>query len=538
MPDERLADAEQQLDHLVRLDRADHAGQHAEDSGFRARRRELRRRRRREQAPVARAFVRLEDRDLTLEAIDAPVHDGLVVLHRRVVQEIAGGEVVRAVDDDVVLGEDAIDVRAGEALLVPDDLHIGIERLERLTRRIRLRRAEALRRVNDLALQVGRVDDVRVDDAERSHARGGEVERGGRPETAGADEEHLAAKELLLPGLTDLGDEQVPAVALRLLGREARVGLLPGQSRVLPAVESSGHGDDVAVAKLGERVGGHRGPHAARAIQDGGLVLVGDTVLRPLFEVALGNVDGPREMPFVPLVLLADVRELDVAGTKQVGDLLRRRFLDALLDLGEVIAVRRHSCSLVADSKPTAPVGNSSTLVSRPEPGPCPRHDAHVETLYFDVLQFLYHLALAILVGGAVVLGAAAAPAIFASVRSRGEAGAIFGGVLGRYDGLAILCVVLIIVPSVLKATAFEVTGAPETRLVVRWLALLVLCGATLYSSAWANTVARTIRAQTPAWDGLSDGAPLRREFASMHRSSRRAMTVAIFAGIVALFLS
>jgi hypothetical protein len=30
----------------------------------------------------------------------------------------------------------------------------------------------------------------------------------------------------------------------------------------------------------------------------------------------------------------------------------------------------------------------------------------------------------------------------------------------------------------------------------------------------------------------------MRREFQSLHRSSRRAMTVAIFAGIVAMFLS
>ena len=161
-----------------------------------------------------------------------------------------------------------------------------------------------------------------------------------------------------------------------------------------------------------------------------------------------------------------------------------------------------------------------------------------METIYFDTLQFVYHLALAILVGGAVVLGAAAAPAIFASVPSRGEAGAIFGAVLGRYDGLAILCVVLIVITSVLKAIAFEVVGVPETRLILRWLALLVLCGATLYSSAWANPVARAVRAQTLGWDDLRDDAPTRREFQSLHRSSRRAMTVAILAGIVAMFLS
>ena len=161
-----------------------------------------------------------------------------------------------------------------------------------------------------------------------------------------------------------------------------------------------------------------------------------------------------------------------------------------------------------------------------------------METLYFDVLQFVYHLALAILVAGALVLGAAAAPAIFASVRSRGEAGAIFGAVLGRYDGLAILCVVLIVVTSILKAGAFEVTGTPETRLMLRWLALLVLCGATLYSSAWASPVARSVRAQTPGWDDLREDAPLRREFQSLHRSARRAMTIAVLAGTIAMFLS
>jgi len=161
-----------------------------------------------------------------------------------------------------------------------------------------------------------------------------------------------------------------------------------------------------------------------------------------------------------------------------------------------------------------------------------------VETLYFDVLQFLYHLALALLIGGALALGAAAAPAIFAAVPSRGQAGAIFGAALGRFDGLAILCVFVLVLTSVLKATAFEITGAPEARLIVRWLALLVLCGATLYSSAWANPVARSIRSQTPGWDDLRDDAPARREFAALHRGSTRAMTIGLLAGVVALFLS
>jgi hypothetical protein len=50
--------------------------------------------------------------------------------------------------------------------------------------------------------------------------------------------------------------------------------------------------------------------------------------------------------------------------------------------------------------------------------------------------------------------------------------------------------------------------------------------------------VARGIRAQTPGWEDLREDAPTRREFAALHANSRRAMTVAILAGIVAMFLS
>lgn len=161
-----------------------------------------------------------------------------------------------------------------------------------------------------------------------------------------------------------------------------------------------------------------------------------------------------------------------------------------------------------------------------------------VDTLYGDTLQFLYHLALAILVGGGLVLGSAVAPAIFRSIPSRGEAGAVFGAALARWDGLAIFCVVLVVVTSVLKAGAYEVSGAPEPRLIVRWIALVVMSAAVVYSSGWANPVARSLRAQVREWDEQPEISPVRREFNGLHKSSSRAMRVGIIAGLVALFLS
>jgi uncharacterized membrane protein len=161
-----------------------------------------------------------------------------------------------------------------------------------------------------------------------------------------------------------------------------------------------------------------------------------------------------------------------------------------------------------------------------------------VETLSFDLLRFLYHLALAILVGGSLTLGTTVAPVLFGMARSRAEAGTIFGSVLARFDGFAIFAVVVLAVTSVLMAVSFEITGTPEPRLVARWAVLLVLALATLYSSAWAHPVARQIRAATPGFDEMPQSSPARAEFARLHERSRRAMNVSVLAGLVALFLS
>jgi len=157
-----------------------------------------------------------------------------------------------------------------------------------------------------------------------------------------------------------------------------------------------------------------------------------------------------------------------------------------------------------------------------------------VENLYFDTVQFLYHLALAILVGGGVVLGAVVAPAVLQTMSSEGGTRGLFPA---RWDGLAILAVIVVVITSVLKI-GFEITGAPEPRLVARWVALFFLSAAVIYSSGWANPVARSLRSQTPAFDDLPESTAVRREFAKLHASSSRAMRLGIVAGLVALLLS
>ena len=267
----------------------------------------------------------MDDRD--------PVPDG------RVVHEVAGGEVVGAVDDDVpAVGQDPLDVLRGQPLLERDDVHVRVQRLERPLRGEHLRLAEPLGRVDDLALEVRLVDDVRVDDPERAHACGGEVERGRRAEAARAHEEHPRVEDSLLPVLPDLGDQEVPAVARALLaGEDARdrhVEAVP-----LPVAEAAGEVDDVLVAELAERLRGEGRARAGGAVDDELARLVGDEALDPLLEPAASRVDRARDVAFLPLVRLAHVDEERGVGRREA--LVR-------LDRGDLVDLRLDSCEQVA----------------------------------------------------------------------------------------------------------------------------------------------------------------------------------------------
>src|SRR5438445_85413 len=85
-----------------------------------------------------------------------------------------------------------------------------------------------------------------------SSAGRGQVERRGRAEAAGADQQDLRLEQLQLARLSDLRDQQVARVPRSLLGREGRrqddLVAVP-----LPVGEAAGEGGDVLVAELLQR---------------------------------------------------------------------------------------------------------------------------------------------------------------------------------------------------------------------------------------------------------------------------------------------
>ncbi len=215
-PHERLAGSEQQLERLGSLPGADDAGQRPEHAALGARRNLALGRRLGEDAAVARAAGSPEDRHLPVEAKDRPVDVRPSFEHAGVVDEIAGLERVRAVDDQVVEAHEFARVGGHEAHRNRVDCDVGIERPQPFGGGLDLQPPDAGRVVQDLALKIRHVDAVVVDDPDPADARGRQVRQHRRAQAARTDAEHARRGELALPLQPDFGDQQMAAVTAQL----------------------------------------------------------------------------------------------------------------------------------------------------------------------------------------------------------------------------------------------------------------------------------------------------------------------------------
>jgi hypothetical protein len=162
----------------------------------------------------------VEDAELALEALDRPVDERLARDDAGVVHEVAGGEVVRAVDHDVAGAHQVEGIGPGE----PDRTRGSIPIAE-LSAARRRAAASALfsptsRREEHLALEVRGLDPVRVDDHDPPHAGRREVQQRRAAQAARADDEHRAAPSGFScaaarsrPGRNAAGSARVPPVS-------------------------------------------------------------------------------------------------------------------------------------------------------------------------------------------------------------------------------------------------------------------------------------------------------------------------------------
>jgi hypothetical protein len=166
-----------------------------------------------------------EDGGLAVELENRPIDQGLAREHRQVVGEVAGGEVVGAVHDEVVVGRDVQGVVGVEAHRVGHHLDVGVAGPQALGGHLDLEAPDIVGFKEDLALEVALVDHIEVDEADAADPGGGQVEGHGCPQATGAHDEHAARFEAALAGFAHLPQQQVAAVAGALLVVEGRQGV-------------------------------------------------------------------------------------------------------------------------------------------------------------------------------------------------------------------------------------------------------------------------------------------------------------------------
>jgi hypothetical protein len=122
------------------------------------------------------ARARVVDRNLAVEADGRARNQRLAVLHAGAVDGVTGGKVVGAVQDDIGLRNQVVEQAIIGAVKHRRDAHIGVDLGDGVTRRVGLGFSHARHRVRDLALQVGGIDMVVVDDRQVAHASAAQVQ--------------------------------------------------------------------------------------------------------------------------------------------------------------------------------------------------------------------------------------------------------------------------------------------------------------------------------------------------------------------------
>ena len=172
-----------------------------------------------EHASITRRAGQMGER-LTLEAQYAAVGEGLASHDAGIVDEELHGEVVGAVNDEVILPDDVEGIGGVEELVVGVNSHIGVDGEYLLLGTVHLGTAYVAREVDDLTLQVAQVHHVGVDYAYGAYACCRKIERHGGSQSACTHDEHTRLHYLLLPLNAHVLKQYVARIALYLFFRE------------------------------------------------------------------------------------------------------------------------------------------------------------------------------------------------------------------------------------------------------------------------------------------------------------------------------
>lgn len=151
----------------------------------------------------------------------------------------------------------------------------------------------------------------------------------------------------------------------------------------------------------------------------------------------------------------------------------------------------------------------------------------------YIAFNLLYNLGLGLWIGGAVVLGALTAPALFRAL-PRHQAGAIFGPILSRFARLRVWALLMIVIGSGAKFLWWE-RHAVSPWIAVRWAAIVLMAWALIVDISLQRKMRVTAASLGP---DVPDDSPLRKLFNSRHVRAEGVMKASVIAAIFALIFS
>jgi len=145
----------------------------------------------------------------------------------------------------------------------------------------------------------------------------------------------------------------------------------------------------------------------------------------------------------------------------------------------------------------------------------------------------LYHLGLALWIGGVIVLGACTAPELFKAL-PRHEAGNIFGPILARFSRVQGIALAMIVIGAGAKFLIWE-RHAISPWIAGRWAAIVLL--------AWALLAQLSMQRKVRIFGvnlgpDVPDDHPQRALFNIFHERAKGLMKVSVIAAFIALFFS
>ena len=161
--------------------------------------------------------MRREHRCLSLKTEDGAIDIRFACKNTDVIGQISRRKIIRAVHDHIVLRDKLECVLTGETALVQFDVDLRIDVPQAVPRRFQFGAANILCSVENLPLQIRKIDIVEIDDANRANAGRRKIQCSRRSQTTRADAQNTRRFQAPLPRGRNLGHDQMARITSGLL---------------------------------------------------------------------------------------------------------------------------------------------------------------------------------------------------------------------------------------------------------------------------------------------------------------------------------